>query len=235
MNILDYVVLFFLGVSIVVGFYRGFVQTVLSVGGTVLSVIASFLVYPKLAAWVQGNEGIVKSLLYFTDASSRVGDLELSLTKVGELAENGVASVLQNVKLPAPLDTLLSFNLQNQVYEALGAGTVSEYVNQTILSVGVNIISFLVCFLLCFIVINIVINLIKCIFRFPILRTLDWLAGGAFGALRGLVLAYVFFTIVPLLVTVVPLEQFATLVEESKLAAMFQNGGLIVSIMNGKL
>ena len=66
MNILDYVVLFFLGVSIVVGFYRGFVQTVLSVGGTVLSVIASFLVYPKLAAWVQGNEGIVKSLLYFS-------------------------------------------------------------------------------------------------------------------------------------------------------------------------
>ena len=67
------------------------------------------------------------------------------------------------------------------------------------------------------------------------LKQLDWLAGGAFGFLIGCVLCFIVFTAMPLLQSVVPLEQFQTLVDQSALAKVFENGNLIISIMNRRL
>ena len=48
------------------------------------------------------------------------------------------------------------------------------------------------------------INLIRAVFRFPVLKQLDGLAGGVFGLLRGLLICLALFTLVPLVQTMVP-------------------------------
>ena len=78
-------------------------------------------------------------------------------------------------------------------------------------------------------------NLIRSVFHFPVLKQLDWLAGGVFGFIIGCVLCFVFFTAMPLLQSVIPLEQFQELVKQSALAKIFENGNLIISIMNRQL
>ena len=107
--------------------------------------------------------------------------------------------------------------------------------NQTILSVSINVLCFLICFIVCFVVMTIVINLLRAVFRFPVLKHLDWLAGGAFGLLLGVMLCFVAFTVLPLMESVVPLPEFRELVDQSVLAKVFENGNLIISIMNRKL
>ena len=107
MNIVDYVVLGVLGLSILFGFYRGFVSTVLNSGGCLVSLILSFILYPKAAALIQGNQELVRTLLHYTDASSRLGDLELALTNVASLTQSKIAEIVAKVQLPPPLDTLL--------------------------------------------------------------------------------------------------------------------------------
>ena len=145
------------------------------------------------------------------------------------------------MNLPAPLDTLLRVNLENNVYASSGLSTVSDYVSQTILQASINIICFLVSFLVLYIVLAIVLNLLKAVFRFPVLKQLnglahlDWLAGGAFGFLRGLLVCLVLFTLVPLVQTVIPLDMVNDLIAQSTLAPIFSNGNLILAIMNGKL
>ena len=57
-----------------------------------------------------------------------------------------------------------------------------------------------------YIVLAIVLNLLKAVFRFPVLKQLNGLAGGAFGFLRGLLVCLVLFTLVPLVQTVIPLD-----------------------------
>ena len=64
---------------------------------------------------------------------------------------------------------------------------------------------------------------------------MNGMAGGAFGFLIGCVLCFIVFTAMPLLQSVVPLEQFQTLVDQSALAKVFENGNLIISIMNRRL
>ncbi|MBQ4581031.1 MAG: CvpA family protein [Clostridia bacterium] len=236
MNIVDYVIIGVVAVSVLYGLYRGFVASVLSMGGGLISFLAAFKLYPKLAALIQNNEELQRTLLHYTDASSRIGDLELALTNVVNLGREGIQQVLSNVKLPAPLDSILQVNLENLAYGSQGAAsTVSDYVNQTILQASINIICFLVCFAGVYIVFSLLLNLIRAVFRFPVLKQLDSLAGGVFGLLRGVLLCLIVFTLIPLVQTMLPMDFINELIEGSQLAPIFMNGNLITAIMNKQL
>ena len=106
---------------------------------------------------------------------------------------------------------------------------------QTIVSALMNVICFVVTFVVLMILIHVVINLLKAIFRFPVLKQLNSLAGGAFGLLRGALLCFVLFALMPLLQTLIPVEGLGEMVEASTLAPLFNSGNLILSIMNGHL
>ena len=111
MNIVDYVIIGIIGISVLFGLYRGFIASVLNMGCGLMSFLASFWVSPKLAAAVQSNQSFLNMLLHYTDASSRIGDLETAITNVATLTSQSINSILEKVNLPAPLDTLLRVNL----------------------------------------------------------------------------------------------------------------------------
>lgn len=235
MNLIDYIIIGIIGVSVLFGFYRGFVSSVLNVGGGLLAFALSFVLYPKLAGIIQGNEEIVRTLLHYTDASSRLGDLNLAVTNVVQLGQQGIQDVLSKVSLPPPLDALLEANLTNQVYASTGISTVSDYISQTVVQAGINILCFLASFIILYILLSILINAIKAVFRLPLLKQLDWLAGGVFGFLRGLLICVAAFTLVPLVMTVVPVDFVSEMIDQSALAGLFSGNNLILLIMNGRL
>jgi len=234
MNIVDYIILGVIGVSVLFGLYRGFISSVLNMGGGLASFLGAFWLYPKMAEMIQSNEGLQKTLAHYLEPGSGL-DLAMSGTQVNALGVSGVQQVLDKVSLPAPLDSILRVNLENSVFSNLGISTVGEYVNQTILQASINILCFVVCFILMYFIISCVFNVIRAIFRFPVLKQLDGLAGGIFGLLRGLLLCLAVFTLVPLVQTMVPLEMIDELLEGSALAPVFMNGNLITAIMNGRL
>ena len=70
MNIVDYIAIGILAVSLLFGFYRGFVASVLNTGGGLIAFGLSFVLYPKLTALIQSNDGLVRTLLHYTDFTS---------------------------------------------------------------------------------------------------------------------------------------------------------------------
>ena len=233
MNIVDIVILAILGLSVLVGLYRGFISSVASMGGCLLSLGLSFWLSPKLAAAIQNNPDILKTLVSYTDAATKLGDQTLAGSSVTTLTETGITEILNKVQLPAPLNTLLQNNLQNKVFGA--AADVGTYVTQTIVGAILNVICFIVLFLVLMLVIHMVINFLKVVFKFPVLKQLNAVAGGAFGLLRGALLCFVAFAILPLIQTLLPVQNVNEMVEASALAPMFNSGNLILAIMNGKL
>ena len=222
------------------GLYRGFIQSVLNLAGGLLAFVGSFLLFPRLADVLSSNTDITRLISTYTDSGSLLGDLDLSSRAVSSLGETGVAAIVEKAALPEPIGTLLQHNLEQQVFSPLGnlATNVGDYVNQTILSVSINVLCFnQVGFALALIVTQGFkgSNLLRAVFRFPVLKHLDWLAGGVFGLLLGVVLCFAFFTVLPLLESVVPLTEFRELVDQSALAQVFENGNLIISIMNRRL
>ena len=132
MNIVDIVILGILALSLLLGMYRGFVASVASMGGCLLSLGLSFWLTPKLAAWVQSNPQILNTLTSMTDAATRTRDVGLATTEVSTLTSGGIADILNRVNLPAPLNTLLQTNLEKQVFKGSGVTQVGDYVSQTI-------------------------------------------------------------------------------------------------------
>jgi len=235
MNIVDLIIIGILALSVLVGLYRGFIASVASMGGCLVSLGLSFWLSPKLVGVIRSNPELIKTLMSYTDASSRLGDLDLSLTSVSSLSESGIAEILNRVSLPPPLDTLLKTNLENQVFAPSGLTQVGDYISQTIVGAVLNVICFILCFVILLIIFHFVINFLKVVFRFPVLRQFNALVGGVFGLLRGALLCFVAFALLPLILTMVPINGIEDLIQASCLAPLFNSGNLILSIMNGRL
>ena len=233
MNIVDYVILGILGVSVLFGIYRGFISSVLNTGGCLISVVASFMLYPRLTEYIASNPELQRTLLTYTDASSRIGDLATSIMNVGNLTAQTIADIVDKTGLPESISEVLRSNLSNQVYGA--SQSVSSYVSETVMGASTNILCYIVCFVALYLVISLLLSAIRAIFKLPVLKQLDGLVGGVFGLLRGMILVFVLFALLPLVQTVVPLDTVNEVVSASTLAPLFNNGALVTAIMNGKL
>ena len=236
MNPVDWVILGILGISILFGLYRGFIASVASMGGSLISLGLSFWLSPMVADFLRNHTSLSNTLMSYADAATRLKDSTLSALKVQGLSAESISSILSRASLPAPLDRLLQNNLEQQVYKTANMPQdVGHYVTQTIVSALMNVICFVVTFVVLLILFHLIINLLKAVFRFPILKQLNSLAGGAFGLLRGALLCFVLFALMPLLQTVIPVEGLGEMVRTSTLAPLFNSGNLILSIMNGHL
>ena len=228
MNIIDIAILAVLAVSVLYGMYRGFISGVLSVAALIGSAALAFAMSGELAAWLQGNQTLVSTLLYYTDAGSRIGDLELSLLPASQVTQNALTQILSGAKLPAAFESAFL----SAIGAAPAAMTVSDLLSNTIVSVSLSILSFLICFLLSYIVLTFVIHLIQYVFELPVLRHLDALAGGLFGMVRGALLLFILFALVPIVLAVAPVEPLQAMIDQSRLAPLFDSR-IILSILGG--
>ena len=233
MNLVDYVVIGLIAVSLLFGLYRGFLSSVLNTAATLASFGLSFVLYPRLAELIQSNAELKNTFLTYTDAFSRIGDQTLAYTNVADLTGETISDIVARIQLPTPLDSLVQKALEGQIYN--GISTVNDYVSQTILTACINIVCYIVCFVVLALAFAVIVNLLKTVFRFPVLKQLDALAGGVFGILRGVLICFVLFTVAPLVLTVVPVDAVSDLINESTLAPFFTNGTLVTAIMNGRL
>lgn len=235
MNVVDIVILGILALSVVYGLHRGFVRTVLSVAAVIVAVILAFTFSPRLADYVRQSPGVTSTLTTYTDAVARVGDYDLAQQNVDNLSPTLVDTILDSVALPEQIASILRTNLNGHVFSGTGVTTVNDYVQNTLVAVAINVLSFIVCFFVAYLLLGLLCSLIHHVFRFPILKQLDWLAGGLFGLLRGGLMVYVIFLLLPILSTVIPLDSFNQVVQSSQLAGMFGSEGFFASVIAGKL
>lgn len=233
MNIIDIVILVILAASVIYGLYRGFLRTVLSVACCLISLVVAIAFGPKLADAIGGSKAISSTLATYTDAVARVGDFQLAQTQVDQLSDGVIQKVLENVSLPKSIANILEGNLRSRSISGTSS-TVNDYVKNTLIGVTISILSFILCFAGSYLIGSILISLIHHVFQLPILKQLDWLAGGAFGLIRGLLILYVVFLIVPILSTVIPMDTFNELLAQSALAPYFQKDTLFSWVIAGK-
>ena len=228
MNIIDIMILAVLAVSVIFGMHRGFISGVLSLAALIGSAALAFATSGELAAWLKGNQTLVNTLLYYTDAGSRISSLDLSLLPVAQIGEGTLAQILQSANLPAAFESAFLTGIAS----AGGSVTVSQLLSETIVSVSISILSFLICFFISYIAATFVIHLVNYVFELPVLRHLDALIGGVFGLVRGVLLLFILFALVPIVLAVAPVPQISELIASSSLAPMFDSQ-LILSILRG--
>ena len=228
MNVVDWIIVGIIGISVLFGLYRGFIASVASLAATLISWGGSYLLTPKAVDFVTANTSLKETLASNINISKQLGDNAGTL--ITDLNPEKVSDIVSGI--PKPLDTIVE-KMLNSAGNA--AGTATQYIQDHLVDAAMKVICFIGCFLIMMLVAHIIIVLLKTIFKFPMLKQMNTAAGGIFGLLRGVLICFVLFAAVPLVQAILSAENISMindLVDESKLAPIFNNGSMIDSITN---
>ena len=205
-------------------------QEVANTIGMAVSWLAGFLFSPLMSQAI-AKGSFYNFLFYFTNG---VDQLQASGNlAVTTLTQPQIGEIVTNAGLPFPFDQLVTENMTNQVFEAQGFHTVSEYFGYTITNVVVNIFSFLVIYLIARIVISLLVNAVNYASPLPVLRRCDSLAGGAVGVLRGFLGMFALFMIVPVIMISLPADFVTPILNDSSMATFFYESNFLLKGISG--
>ena len=234
MNIIDIVLLTLLFVSIAFGVYRGAVSSLLGLAASVLAFPLAFWLSPMLTAYLGSNAGIMELLATYTDANTLVGNYSLATTTVVGMSESSLQAVINSLNLPQSILGILRSNMQQNVFAASGLVTVNDYVAYTIIVVALQAVCFVVTYLSVNAAMHFFITMVDKVFSFPVLKHFDGVVGGAFGVLRGMLILYVLFLLLPVVQTIIPQNLIAGFFEGSTLSSVFSSNGFFIRVVTGR-
>lgn len=102
MNIIDIVILGFILLYALNGMYKGFLPSLLNLGGFFLSWIGAFLFYPLLSgAFIKSD--FFQSFRFYIEGAEKVNNYEIVNTPVASLSSGDIASIMEMPSFPPPI------------------------------------------------------------------------------------------------------------------------------------
>lgn len=233
LNIVDLVILAILGLSLVAGMYKGFLASGLTTAGFVAAFFGARTLYPQLSSAIQSNASLMNVLTYYLDASSMFSTVGMAEKSVEGATQSGLLTqaVAELKRLPDVILTAFQANADKRAFASMGFDTMADYLNQTIWSAVINVASFLILFIVAYVLVLLIVNLLNNVFHFPLLRHFDWLLGGVFGLVRGVVIVSLVLAVVPLVTSVVNVSVIEDTINASSLMKYFPSDFVISDVI----
>jgi len=238
-NIVDVILYAILALSVISGMYKGFITSGLAMVGFGAAWYGALNLFPKLAELALSNRELMSMLKYYMDPSSLFKTASLAATPVADAASNvGTGSTLLNqaleeLNLPQVIESAFKTNVGNQLFSGLdNMTTMADYLGQTIWVAAINVIAFILIFVVCYVVVLLVVNLLNNVFRFPLLKHLDWLFGGLFGLVRGVFVVMLLLGVAPLILSMLPFKEVQALLDASSLVQYFPSNFAVSTIIS---
>ncbi len=202
MNLLDLAIVAILALFMLSGLYKGFLSTVLNIGAYIVSWLIGLIFMPLAAGGVKLNESLYSMMLYYTEGSEFINDIELSRTPISSISTSQLSSIISESDLPYPMGKEIPNNVANEAFADQGVTTLGDYFNQTIVCVFINILVFLFIFAIVRTLLALIIDGVDYAWVLPKLRKSDALLGGCVGIIRGMLAVFLIFMLLPILLTV---------------------------------
>ena len=233
MNYIDMFAILVLVLGILIGYNQGFLKSMFNIVNIILSVLIGLVFYGVVAKNITSNPQIIPTVIHFSEASELLGGIENESISVYEKSFEEIQILIKSLNMPYPLDELLEKNVENQAFASKGIEKLGDYLGQTIGSMSVNYISFVIVFAISFGVLIVLISMADYILKFPVMRSMDAVAGGIGGLLQGFLLLNVIFLAVPLVLTFLPFDELAKFVDGSSFSGLYYYHHLIIKILRG--
>lgn len=233
MNIIDFAILALTVIYICSGIYKGFVWNASVLGVSIVSCIAALLIMGSVSSAVKKNEEIFNSMLSYTEGAEAVYDFEYAKKDITELSTAEINDIMQRAELPYPMGERIYDNIMGEAFKAKGITSLGDYFNQSMVSLIINIVSFMLIYAAVRVFLTFMICWLDYAFVFPKLRTADFAVGGCVGILRGIIGISVICMLIPIALVVLPFDNIKTLVESSKFVSFFYKANLLLKLIPG--
>ena len=236
MNLIDIAVIGVLALFILHGIYKGFLPTLLSIGAYILAWLAAIVLLPVGSNSIRGSEKLFNTMLYYTEGSEYVNDVELARKSIDEISTDTLNAVFARADLPYPMAKNIADNIARESFAENGITTLGDYFNQTIVIVFINILVFIAMFAIIRIILAFIINGVDYAWTLPKLRVADRAIAGGIGLIRGILAVFLLFMLLPIVLIVLQ-GKFAFLtdmVNDSMMAKFFYRTNFLLSMMPGR-
>lgn len=234
MNILDFAALLVFALYVLGGFYRGFLYSALSIGAYMVSWLTGLLLMPFGASAVKGSEKLYGMMLYYAEGSEYVKDAELARKTISSLSADQIKAIIDEAGLPYPMGKAITHNIAVEAFSGQNITTLGDYFNQTMVSVFINILVFLVIFLIVRGILAFIISGVDYARVLPQLRSSDAVLGAGLGVVRGILALFAVFMLLPVALTVLGgFDAVTELVNRSLFSSFFYRSNFLLSMMPG--
>lgn len=233
MNLLDFVIIAILGLFVLAGVYKGFFYTSIDILLFILCAAFAFLVTPLVAFKVEQNEKVFNTMLYYTEGSENIEDVEYRKKNITEISNAELEEIYEHSKVAYPMDERIRENVAAAAFERSNIYTLGDYFNTTMVIFAINVLLFLVFFIGLRLVLAFLLGWLNYARPLPVLKKLELPAAIGVGLIRGILALFLFFMTVPLVLTVLPLDFVSDLVEGSVLARFFYYSNFLLNFIHG--
>lgn len=215
MNSIDIFILIILFLTAISGLRKGFVLSIFSIVGFILSLFIAKLYYPVVSRFLISNTGI------FTKISTFVSERVLKLTR-GTSSTQSTESILDLFKLPTTLKEGVISNSTGVEQSA------QNLISDNLTNIVITIISFFIVFIVAKILLNIAVKILDNITRLPGLNEVNKLLGFVIGVTKGIIIVYIIFAILTPVIAMYPDGFIANNTINSKLGYYFYTNNIII-------
>ena len=239
MNLLDIAIVVIIAFYVISGMYRGSISSLLSTVGFAVAWIAAQHIYPTFANMALSNQTLMAVLSQYLEPDTFFATHNQAIAQVSQVIAGGESAIQTAIASLSPNLAVVSrafeANVRAQMFQNLNINTLAEYLDQTIWQAAFNVLCFVLCFIALYFLISLVVNLLDNVISFPVVRGFDWLLGGLFGFIRGMVVVVALVFLLPNLVQIMSPEFATQLTSGSKLYGLITHIDLlnVVNMLRG--
>lgn len=109
MNFIDLLVLAMLGIGFLIGYYKGFVNTVANAASFVVAYLFALIFHGSLAGAILDSTSFGDSLLYYTAGAEKLSDMTIANVDVATLSVDRITEVITTSGLPKPIEAQMQY------------------------------------------------------------------------------------------------------------------------------
>ncbi len=197
MNWIDLCIFAIIALNSLIGFNQGFIISIFSLAGLIISYFVATLYYPVIAQVLLNNQGIYDKLRGFVD--------KRLYSMFGERTDIfGPTPLLEGLNLPKPLIDIISKSPKIGSYTSEVSKAAIDIMSEALTGIFIDVISLIIAFIIARIVLVFVVRLLSAFSKLPILNQFNKLFGLGFGFLKGILIILVIFAILTPIISVQP-------------------------------
>lgn len=212
-------------VNVIIGWAHGLFRVLISVAGVIAGILIGLYFAPTVSGYLKENTDTDEKLAVYIAH-------ELDFSKDSDNESKGVqVEIIEGLPLPNVMKNNILNNNNVETYDVLEAIGVYDYISKSIAVVILNGGVFLVLSLFCVVIFKFLGLLAKGIQSIPIIKSIDRLGGGMLGAIKGLIIIWIFFLVLSITSTIPASQDLTQKVCESNVLELLYENNVLLDIV----
>lgn len=214
-NYVDLLVIAVIGISVFLGYKKGFLKTLAGLLSIVISLILAMSLQPAV------SDALKNTVVYDTAYQSAASVIETPFGAAERISDYGTSGL----NLPHKITDSLEENID------AASETAEKEIAETVANSAMKIIALLLIFIAARILIFVIMTLINFLTKLPLIGWSDGLMGALFGVFRGMLIIYIIFALIALFASFSPDNFWAVAINHSKFAKLMYNDNVLLDFI----